>query len=456
MKTLMHPVPALTKFFFYSVFMFWVMLFLPATSDACATPPTANFTASPTTFCQGGTVAFTDQSTESPTSWSWTFPGGTPGTSTVQNPTVVYNSIGVYDVTLAATNTYGTGTLTKYGYIHSGAAPVATFTASPTTVCQGSSVTFTDQTTNSPTSWSWTFPGGTPGSSTSQNPTVIYNTNGTHNVTLTATNPYCSGTLTKTGYINVAAGPVAIFAASPTTVCQGGAVTFADQSANAPTSWSWTFPGGTPGTSAAQNPTVIYNSNGVYDVTLAASNSNCTGTLTKTGYINVNAPSAAFTVSPTTFCQGDPVLFTAQSDSCTTSWSWTFAGGSPGTSASQNQTVVYNTAGSYTVSLIASNATGSDTAVQIITVQTCLGIPSYDWENDITVFPNLSSGHYSVTSGSEITRIEVFTLMGEKVFGLSGVNSTIASINISEFADGIYTATITCGDKSVNKKIIKQ
>ena len=64
-------------------------------------------------------------------------------------------------------------------------------------------MSFTDASTNTPTSWSWSFPGGTPSSSTSQNPTITYNTAGTYAVTLTATNAFGSDPETKTGYITV-------------------------------------------------------------------------------------------------------------------------------------------------------------------------------------------------------------------------------------------------------------
>ncbi len=81
--------------------------------------------------------------------------------------------------------------------------PVASFIASYTTIPVGGGVTFTDQSTNTPTSWSWTFESGTPSTSTAQNPTVTYNTAGTFNVTLTATNSAGSDSETKTDYITV-------------------------------------------------------------------------------------------------------------------------------------------------------------------------------------------------------------------------------------------------------------
>jgi PKD repeat protein len=82
--------------------------------------------------------------------------------------------------------------------------PDANFVASMTTVTVGSSINFTDLTTGVPTSWAWTFTGGTPSSSTVQNPTgITYNAVGTYTVSLTATNSFGSDTETKTAYINV-------------------------------------------------------------------------------------------------------------------------------------------------------------------------------------------------------------------------------------------------------------
>ena len=94
----------------------------------------AAFTASTTTPTVGGSVTFTDQSTNTPTSWAWTFEGGTPSTSTAKNPTITYNTAGTYDVTLVATNAAGSDTEAKTDYI----------TVSSATYCasQGNSQTY--------------------------------------------------------------------------------------------------------------------------------------------------------------------------------------------------------------------------------------------------------------------------------------------------------------------------
>lgn len=79
-----------------------------------AVPPTVNFTANVTTSCTG-VIAFTDQSSSAPTSWSWDF--GDATTSTLQNPTHTYTANGTYTVSLTATNLIGGNTLTKTSYI---------------------------------------------------------------------------------------------------------------------------------------------------------------------------------------------------------------------------------------------------------------------------------------------------------------------------------------------------
>jgi len=166
-------------------------------------PPTAEFSGTPTSGDAPLTVNFTDLSTNSPTSWSWTFGDG--GTSVAQNPGYTYNSAGTYTVSLTATNAYGSDTETKTGYITVTAPtndpPVADFSGTPTSGDAPLVVNFTDLSTENPTSWSWTFGDG--GTSVAQNPGYTYNSVGTYTVSLTATNAYGSDTETKTGYITV-------------------------------------------------------------------------------------------------------------------------------------------------------------------------------------------------------------------------------------------------------------
>ena len=272
-------------------------------TSAVPIAPVADFTADKTTVAEGSIVNFTDQSSNVPTSWAWTFTGGNPSSSTAQNPSVQYDAAGSYTVELTATNDAGSDTKTKANYITVMKLPVADFTADQTVIDKGQSVNFTDLSTDA-TSWSWTFTGGTPSSSTAQNPSVTYNTPGTYTVELTAGNAVGSDTKTKTAYItvnDVIITPVADFSADNTTVNEGATVNFTDLSTNNPTSWSWTFPGGTPASSTVQNPSVTYNTAGTYDVTLVASNSAGSDTKTKTGYITVNTAPSTVQLSFTDF-----------------------------------------------------------------------------------------------------------------------------------------------------------
>ncbi len=100
-------------------------------------------------------------------------------------------------------NIWTTSNLNAAGASGTPALCAAEFNVSQQTICSGSVVDFTDASFNGVTGWSWSFPGGTPSTSTAQNPTVTYNTSGSYAVTLEVTNGSSSVNTTKTGYINV-------------------------------------------------------------------------------------------------------------------------------------------------------------------------------------------------------------------------------------------------------------
>ena len=114
---------------------------LDATAPICPTqPPVASFTASTTALCVGQSVTFTDASTNIPFVWNWTITGATPSTSTVQNPTFVFNTAGNYTVVFTATNYNGSDTVTFTDYITVTAVPVVNSTT-PASRCDAGTVT---------------------------------------------------------------------------------------------------------------------------------------------------------------------------------------------------------------------------------------------------------------------------------------------------------------------------
>jgi PKD repeat protein len=87
----------------------------------CNTPifnvPGAAYNVSNNSICAGTTIQFNDQSTNNPNTWNWTFEGGSPATSTIQNPSITYNATGVFDVSLIVANPGGADTIVNQNAI---------------------------------------------------------------------------------------------------------------------------------------------------------------------------------------------------------------------------------------------------------------------------------------------------------------------------------------------------
>jgi PKD repeat protein len=158
---------------------------------------------------------------------------------------------------------------------------VVDFEASKVGAVDTDVITFTDKTAGFPNAWHWTFTpqSGAPLTSTEQNPQMTFS-EGTYTVTLAASNPKYSGTLTKTNYLTVLdpTKVLANFSCDYTATYAGGHITFSNQSAGTVDSWTWTFEGGTPANSTAQNPVVTYSTPGRYRATLQARNAFNTST----------------------------------------------------------------------------------------------------------------------------------------------------------------------------------
>ena len=365
-----------------------------------------DFEADQTTVQVGTTVHFTSHCSSNASAFSWTFDGGDPSTSTNANPSVTYNTPGVYDVSLRAGSSniliYVNGvTETKRGYITVTDGPVeppqpdevvADFVV-PSTLPAGQPITMQNRSQNA-TTYFWSFEGATPATSTEENPTITYTRTGTFAITLFVTNG--TNNDTKTAYVNVMDVANANFTASATTINAGESVTFTNTSVNA-TTYYWTFAGGDPQNSTDVNPTVTYNTPGSYSVTLFAASENSNDTETKAAYITVlPVTSADFVASATDVFVGDSVAFTNLSENAT-SFFWTFEGGNPETSTEENPVVTYSTPGYYNVTLFATNGHGTDleTKTEYIYVK---AITTADFTVDTTtvhagesiVFTNLS------------------------------------------------------------------
>ncbi|RMG54993.1 MAG: PKD domain-containing protein, partial [Bacteroidetes bacterium] len=331
--------------------------------------PTANFSVDDPDGCPGHTVQFTDLSTDAMpiTNWQWLFGDGT--SSLQQNPSHSYVNPGTYDVTLVVTSALGcrdtmiiTDAVTVFDL------PIAQFMPDALAGCQPFAVSFTDQSVAqaagaSIASWQWAFGDG--GNSTQQHPLHTYANAGIYPVVLVVTDD--NGCTAQTAQsVQAYPSPVADFAATTLVGCAPQAVQFADMSSGPYliNSWKWYF--GDGDSSLVSDPVHTYASDGLYTVTLIISDIHgCSDTLTRTQYIRLRHPQAAFAASVTDLCPGDLVQFTDLSvpDTTLASWQWNFGDGT--SSTQQHPSHIYTTTGQYPVQLIVTNILGcSDTLVQ--------------------------------------------------------------------------------------------
>ncbi len=324
---------------------------------------TANQTSGNVTFA----VLFTDTSYNA-TSWFWIFDG--LNTSTSQSPTFEYAVPGIYSVNHSSGNAHDTFWTNISDYIIAyppvATVPVANFNATPTDGVAPLSVQFNDLSTSAPVNWNWSFGDGN--FSNLQSPLHLYAYPGLFTVSLNASNSAGSNTFTRTDYINVSSSaipPTAAFTGTPVSGVAPLSVQFNDLSTGTPVNWNWSF--GDGNFSNLQNPLHIYAYPGLFTVSLNASNSAGSNTLSRTDYINVTTtaipPTADFNGTPTSGAAPLSVQFNDLSTGAPVNWNWSFGDGN--FSNLQNPLHLYTYPGLFTVSLNASNSAGNDTFTRI-------------------------------------------------------------------------------------------
>jgi len=236
-------------------------------------------------------------------------------------------------------------------------AQVADFQADVLSGCPPSLVVnFTDQSTAGATSWNWNFGNGN--TSTLQNPTAIYTQPGSYNVSLSVN----GGTAKiKNAYITVYAKPVVDFNPGTTSGCAPLNVNFTNSStagSGTISSYSWVF--GDGGTSSDTSPSHSYISPSVYSVTLTVTNQyNCSTSLVKNSLIDTKGPLVNFSSPQTSFCltPANVTFNNSTTGQAPISYQWNF-GDQTATNTQANATHSYLSAGSYDVTLTATDVNG--------------------------------------------------------------------------------------------------
>ncbi len=363
------------------------------------------------------TVAISDSSgCVTPFSTQLTITSGSPlnlgissspsgGVSVVQATQTTYNltfnNLGAYDITINATNLAGCNSITVLPDLVTVAQPVASFVNEDSTSianrCVGQPVQFFSTSSNggSPiVSYNWSFPGGSPATSASADPTVSYNAIGNYNVSLTITNADgCTATYNCNNCVKVGAQMqnVDFFLNVATPMCAGAQVSFLNASqpgcsgaAGVTAQWIYSIGSTQAGFSTNCNGNWITDTVGTFNVTLIMNNNGCKDTLRKNNQFVVTGPVADFTFTPDVICTLPVTLdftnntFGGNPATC----SWTFGNGQT-SSACTPPSQTYNAPGTFPVTL---TVTGGNNCTNTKTVNISTGNVAADF----TTFPPAS------------------------------------------------------------------
>ena len=385
--------------------------------------PDAQFQASPKIGCPGMTVQFNNTTTQNNiVNYLWLFGDGT--SSTLQNPTHTYNSIGVYPITLIVTNTFGcVDTTIKLNYITI-VDPTTNYTLPDTIkICLGDPHTFNDPTSSS-NSWNWDFGDGN--TSNTQNATNLYLNAGVYIVSLTTAMPGgCTQTFNPFAIVEVIPYIKKPIGATVLNSCKPYKVQF-----NCTTpfvvSYNWDFGDGTGSTIA--DPIHTYTNSGQYNISLTLTiGSGCITNLDTTitlGHLN--------TASANTYdeCINNQLQFSISNSSDFVSCVWHFGDGA--TSNNFSTTHAYNVVGSYNAFIITTDYTNC--------------IDTFYLPQNINV--NNSSADFDVTNpiiclGNSIT-FNNLSLYGYSYFWDfgDGTTSTDTIPTHTYLQAGVYTVTL--------------
>ncbi len=361
-------------------------------------------------FCLGDQFSLANNSTISPAggalSYSWSFTGGNPSTSSAATPAISYASPGNSAIQLIATSIAGCkDTMDKVISIYP--LPQADFSAPLN--CIGAPYNITNLSApvagDTLATYAWSFQNAIPTTSSQFNPVVTFQTVDTSLVELITTTIHgCKDTIAK--QVFVAANPQADF--SLPDICTGSTITFVNNSTIQPAgsniTYAWTIPGGSINSSTVENPVVLFSSDGSFNISLLArSDGGCVDTVIHA--LNVYPmPQSSFTAPP--LCKNSSVILNNQStvnSGIIDNYTWDMPQGQPAISHAINPSIRFDTAGTFSISLIAETQHGCrDTSYGTVTVYRPPVINSVYPDSGCAPFCHRFSDHSTSTDGSII------------------------------------------------------
>jgi hypothetical protein len=344
-----------------------------------------------------------------------------------------------------------------------GQAPVASFNIQDNTICRNVQNDFTSTSTQSPTAYSWVFEGGTPATSTQQNPqNVTYATAGTYDVTLTATNAYGSNTYVCANCVTVQADPVVtLTSVNPGCGAQANGSITSSVTGTGPFTYSWnsgatsanlnnigagnysvtvTSAQGCSGTANATltNPSGM-NVSGIAQNATCSGNANGSITLTVTGgtgnktYLWNNG---ATTANLSNLSAGNYGVTVTDAAGCTATASFSISAPSAISIAGTTNAIACTGMNNGSITVSASGGTGNKTFI---------------WSNGATgsTISNLAAGNYSVTAtdGNGCTATASYTISAPQNIIISGSVNAVTCFGNND-GNILVTATGGTGTKT--------
>src|SRR5690606_1730422 len=313
----------------------------------------ADFSTVSNETCKNSSVVFSAPNTnpDNISSYTWKFGDGKSVITKTKSVSHKYTKAGTYDVTLIIKDLHGCIDSIVKPMVMKVNGPTSVFRSDIAGTCLNNTVNFIDSSYSDGehpiTQWQFNWGDGTVQNFNAPPFSHTYSKPGRFSVSLIVTDSKgCTDTLRKPNMI-VVSQPIAAFSAD-TLSCTTQAVKFKNISSGPGLIYNWDF--GDGNTSTAKDPVHLYNTEGIYTVSLSINDQyGCSGFVSKTNYVRIANPVADFILSDSVgTCPPLVVNFTNTSVNYS-SWSWDFGDGT--TSKERNPSHFYSQVGTFTAVL---------------------------------------------------------------------------------------------------------
>ncbi|MGM0479542.1 MAG: S8 family serine peptidase [Bacteroidota bacterium] len=318
--------------------------------------------------------------------------------------------------------------------------PTAFVTANPTTVCEGEFIDFDGTPSANMDSWEWTINGSSNPNPSGITPSVIMNSEGTHEAVLRAYNT-CGFYNEEAISVTVDPAPNVNVTATADTICPGDNV---DLTAAGAGNYVWS-PGTNLSCTNCANPTATPTQSTTYSV------EGTTGSCSSESYYEIvvdnSAPEADFLVSQDTVCQGDLLSVNGASSDGGVFFDWVFNSGNPGTGVGSISSTTYDTPGTYTVELTIENSCNETDNVTkdivVVAPEDCVNSLSSAESEGWTMFYAADQNKVVIDNPFALkANAYVLNTAGQRVVENVRINEGLNGIPTNQLSKGVYVVHI--------------